>query len=107
MVSIVIGTTPTIIYKMRKVTTSVLVKADFTVQDRTNTTIISRSIDSATLNATDNTVSWKLTQQETLSLKASQQYTMMANWLTNDGTAGVTETAVVNIEKNHRKEVLA
>ena len=106
VVNITVGTTPTITYRLKKVTPSILRTADFTVKDRTKTTIIERHIDTATLDATNNTIGWKLTQQETFLLKLGQQYTMMANWLTNDGTAGVTEKATILPESNHRTEVI-
>lgn len=107
MVNITVGTTPTITYKLKKVTPSILRTADFTVKDNmTKTTIIERHIDTATLDTTNNTIGWKLTQQETFLLKLGRQYTMMANWLTNDGTAGVTEKATILPDSNHRTEVI-
>ncbi len=102
MTRIIIGTTPTITYTFNVVPVSSIVTADLTIRQRTGI-VLEKHLSDATVG--ENTLSWTLTQEETLSL-GMQVGTIMVNWLTADGVAGVSEMAMVSGADNHRREVL-
>lgn len=102
MTRIVIGTTPTITYTFKVVPVNSIVTADLTIRQRTGI-VLEKHLSDATVG--ENTLSWTLTQEETLSL-GMQVGTIMVNWLTADGVAGVSEMAMVSGADNHRREVL-
>lgn len=104
MISIIIGTTPTIKYNFKIISPSDLSRAVLTIKDRTAEKL-RRDLTTATVGT--NYIEWVLTQEETLSLGTGNNMTMMLNWLTNDGTRGASaEEQVVGVH-NHIREVLA
>lgn len=102
MTTIVIGTTPTIIYSFSTVAPSDFVKAEFTIMGH-NTVLLTKQMSDATIK--ENQIMWKLTQKDTLSLGTGSR-TMMCNWLTADGTRGASKEESVNVVPNHIKEVM-
>ena len=98
MVTIALGTTPTILINLDKVDPKTFVIADLTVKGR-NGIIITRSIDSASIE--DSQISWKLTQKETLKLTTTTSYKIMCNWVTADGTRGITKETDLRVIGNH------
>ena len=102
MTTIVIGTTPTIIYKFRIISPDDLIQAKMTVKGK-NTILLSKFLSEATIK--EDSIEWKLSQAETLSLGVGTR-TMMLNWLTADGTRGVSKETIVNATNNHIPEVM-
>ena len=78
---IIIGTTPTITYTFKVVPVSSIVKAVLTVKER-GENIIEKDLSDATVG--EDTLSWTLTQEETLAIGA-RGASIMLNWLTADG----------------------
>lgn len=100
---IIIGTTPTITYTFKIVPVSSIVKAVLTVKER-GVNIIEKNLPDATVG--ENTLSWTLTQEETLQLGANKTCTMMLNWKTEDGTRGASEEVSIQGSPNHIREVI-
>lgn len=98
MVNIALGTTPTILINLDKVDPKTFVVADLTVKNR-NGIIITRNIDTASIE--DSQISWKLTQKETLKLTTAASYKVMCNWVTTDGTRGITKETDLRVIDNH------
>ena len=102
MLNIIIGTTPTITYTFRTVSVSDLTKAILTIKCA-GQVILEKTLADAVIG--ENSLSWTLTQQETLAL-STRTAKMMLNWLTNSGTRGASaETAIVGVT-NHKREVI-
>ena len=105
MTTIVIGTTPTIIYKFSIISPDDLIQAKMTIKGKNskNTILLSKFLSEATIK--EDSIEWKLSQAETLSLGVGTR-TMMLNWLTADGTRGVSKETIVNATNNHIPEVM-
>ena len=78
MTKIIIGTTPTITYKFKVVDASEITVAILTIKER-GVNIIELNLSDATVG--EDSLSWTLTQEETLQLGA-KTVTMMLNWKT-------------------------
>lgn len=102
MTKIIIGTTPTITYKFSVVSVSDIVSAILTVKER-GTTIIEKSLADASVG--EDTLSWTLTQQETLDIGVKSA-TIMLNWKLRDGTRGASREDVITGVSNHVREVM-
>ena len=101
MASIIRGTTPTLIYKFKIVDVAEIIKAYLTIKQ--GSILIEKSLNDA-VPGTD-TLSWTLTQEETLSI-GTRQASIMLNWVTSDGTRGASGKSVLYIEDNHIEEVI-
>lgn len=99
---IIIGTTPTITYTFKIVPVSSIVKAVLTVKER-GANIMEKDLSDATVG--EDTLSWTLTQEETLQL-GTKTATMMLNWKTEDGTRGASEEVFIQGSPNHIREVI-
>ena len=102
MNKIIIGTTPTITYRFKVVDVSEITVAILTIKER-GVNIIEKTLSDATIG--ENSLSWTLTQEETLSIGA-RTATMMLNWVTEDGTRGASEQVFITGGDNHIREVI-
>ena len=102
MARIVIGTTPTITYTFKVVPVSSIVTAIFTIKQMTEI-VLEKTLADATVG--ENTISWTLTQEETLALGV-REGTVMMNWVTADGQRGIGDKCVVSVGDNHIREVI-
>ena len=102
MTKIIIGTTPTITYKFKVVNASEITVAILTIKER-GVNIIEKDLSDATIG--EDSLSWTLTQEETLQL-GSKTATMMLNWKTSDGTRGASEEVYIQGSPNHIREVI-
>ena len=102
MTQIIIGTTPTITYKFKIVSPTELEKAILTIKIAGHV-ILEKTLADAVVE--EDSLSWTLTQQETLDI-GTRNGKMMLNWLTHSGKRGASEeTTIVGIQ-NHVKEVI-
>lgn len=102
MLNIIIGTTPTITYTFKTVSPADLTKAILTIKSM-GQIILEKTLADAVVG--ENSLSWTLTQQETLDIGA-RSGKMMLNWLTNSGTRGASaETPIMGVT-NHKREVI-
>lgn len=102
MATIIRATTPTITFKYNTVTVSNLAVAELTLKQGGETVIL-KHLSEATVGA--DTVSWKLTQEETLSL-GQTMVEICCDWKTNDGTRGRSNKASVNTDDPGINEVI-
>ena len=102
MTRIIIGTTPTITYTFKVVPVDSITSAILTIKER-GVNIIEKDLTDATVG--EDTLSWTLTQEETL-LIGTRTATMMLNWKTEDGTRGASEQVFVTGGDNHIREVI-
>ena len=101
MGAVIKGTTPTIIYKFNTVNVSDIATALLTIKAG-GMIVVTRSLDTATVG--ENSLSWKLTQSETLLSTDTAQ--IMLNWVLGDGTRGATPETIVAFTPNHKEEVI-
>ena len=102
MTRIIIGTTPTITYTFKVVAVTDITKAILTIKER-GATLIEKDLSDATVG--EDTLSWTLTQEETLSIGAKSA-SMMLNWKLADGTRGASDVVLVTGGDNHIREVI-
>ena len=103
MAEIIKGTTPTITYTFASVLVTDIDVAILTIK-RDGAIKIEKQLDTATVDAVKKTISWTLSQAETLSVAGTAE--IMLNWLTEDGTRGATKTTQVRFLPNHKEEVI-
>ena len=102
MTQIIIGTTPTITYTFKTVSPADLTKAILTIKCAGQVTL-EKTLADATVG--EDTLSWTLTQQETLNI-GTRSGKMMLNWLTHSGKRGASEETTIAGIQNHVKEVI-
>lgn len=102
--AIIRGTTPTITFTFSEILTSDLNKAILTIS-QLDRIIIERDLTTAVIE--ENTVSWKLSQEETLLLSVSKGATeIICDWLLNDGTRGRSVIRKEGVEPTGKNEVI-
>ena len=102
MANIIRATTPTIMYTFSQVSVSDLTEAFFTIQ-MNGETVIEKDLSQA--SAGQGTLSWTLTQEETLGLN-KERVKMQCNWLTAAGLRGASDEIVVYMAPNLKNEVI-
>ena len=102
MTNIIIGTTPTITYKFKIVSPADLTKAILTIRCN-GQVILEKTLADAVVG--EDSLSWTLTQQETLDI-GTRSGKMMLNWLTHSGKRGASEETTIAGIQNHVKEVI-
>lgn len=102
MTQIIIGTTPTITYNFKIVSPSDFSIAILTIKCN-GQLILEKNLTDASVG--EDTLSWTLTQEETLAL-GTRFCKMMLNWVTHSGKRGASkETAIMGVS-NHVREVI-
>ena len=102
MTEIIIGTTPTITYKFKIVSPSDFRACILTIKCN-GQKLLEKTLSDAEIGT--DSVSWTLTQAETLSL-GTRVAKMMCNWVTADGTRGASEITTIRGDTNHIPEVI-
>ena len=95
------GTTPTFKYTFKQINPSQLVSAYLTIMCR-DRVMVEKDISAATIG--DKFISWKLTQDETLSLFGTAFSQL--NWKLPDGTRGASLQAKLQIANNEKEVVI-
>lgn len=107
--TIVIGTTPTIIFNnFQVVRVGEIKEAVLTIKQGgmySRSVMIKRDLSTAEVSATE--IAWTLTQEETLSLDPKAQAQVCMNFLTNTGLRGTSRVVNCYIEDNPLKEVMS
>lgn len=107
--TIVIGTTPTIIFNnFQVVRVGEIKEAVLTIKQGgmySRSVLIKRDLTTAEVSATE--IAWTLTQKETLRLDPKAQATVCMNFLTNTGLRGTSKVVNCYIEDNPLKEVMS
>lgn len=103
MTKIIIGTTPTITYKFKVVDVADITVAILTIKER-GVNIIELNLSDATVG--EDSLSWTLTQQETLDIGV-RTASIMLNWKLRDGTRGASKEESITGVNNHVREVMS
>lgn len=104
MNSIVRGTTPVIMFTFSTIQTSSLSSAYLVIKSN-GRTVIEKDIDEVE-EITDDTISWKLTQQESLRLRVSEKIVVYCDWLLLDGTRGRSAKGIFIVEESGKSTVI-
>ena len=100
---IVVGTTPTITYTFKSVAPSDITTAVLTIR-KAGKIVLTKDLWKATV--AESSISWTLTQAETLAIGTGDAE-MMLNWVTNQGVRGIGKRETVVFVRNHITEVMA
>ena len=103
MAVIIRGTTPTIKYTFKTVDIETITRAILTIK-KNGSIIVRKELSEATIG--EDTLSWKLSQADTLA-GSREGAKVMLNWLTTDGTRGASSEVDVSFRDNHIPEVIA
>ena len=103
MAEIIKGTTPTLTYAFASVAVTDIEVAIMTIK-KGDAIKVEKDLASATVDAQKKTISWTLSQTETLSVAGTAE--IMLNWLTEDGTRGASDPTQVRFLPNHKEEVI-
>lgn len=107
--TIVIGTTPTIIFNnFQVVRVGEIKEAVLTIKQGgmySRAVLIKRDLSTAEVSATE--IAWTLTQEETLGLDPKAQAQVCMNFLTNTGLRGTSKVVNCYVEDNPLKEVMS
>lgn len=102
MANIIIGTTPTITYNFKIVSPADFRTAILTIKNHSEI-IIEKTLADAVVG--EDSLSWTLTQEETL-LIGTRSCKMMLNWVTQGGIRGASAETVIIGVTNHKPEVI-
>lgn len=102
MDNLIKGTTPTFQFTFDVIDPSDITSAYLTVKQG-GAIVLEKDISSAVVG--DGTISWQLTQYDTLHFSLGK-ITVMLNWLTENGIRGATPEKVILVEDNHKDEVI-
>lgn len=99
------GTTPTILYKFRKVDPSQIVEGFITIKQGPmfRAPVLEKSISEAIIDGMN--VSWLFSQQETLRLREGEA-TVYFNYLLNNGKRGVGKSLKLTVVTSGKDEVI-
>lgn len=101
--AIIRATTPTIIISFSTVDVSQIEVANLYIKQR-GTAVITRDISTATVG--ESTISWTLTQAETLLLSEKSRALIVCDWLLSDGTRGRSYEVNETVENSGKNEVI-
>ena len=103
IMTIINGTTPTITFTFSDVAVDSIAVA-YLVIKMGRDVLLERDISTATV--TEATLSWVLTQEETLALPAGAQISICCDWRLADGTRGRSNIATYGVERTGKNEVI-
>lgn len=103
MADIIRGTTPTITYTFKTVNVQNITVAILTIKYN-GSVVIQKDLSNATVATSS--LSWLLSQEETLSFDANQKAKMMINYKLADGTRGASNETELHFKTNHITEVI-
>lgn len=103
MSALIRGTTPVIQFTYSDITVSDIVTAYLTLAQK-NTIVVEKDLSSATIGESD--LTWKLTQEESLSLAPKVDVTILCDWLLVDGTRGRSKSLTIAVGNPGKNEVI-
>lgn len=99
---IIRGTTPTITYTFKSIDVNDITVAYLTIKQG-NEILVEKTLADATVD--ENTLSWELSQEDTLRLNVGSAEPMV-NWKLISGLRGASKKASLGIINNHKDEVI-
>lgn len=106
MAAIIRATTPKITFKFKTVDVDDIAKTVLTIKQN-GTTVVERDETTMTTDSDDATISWILTQEETLSLMPKRKAEAVCDWVLTDGTRGRSFIAEYGTEEPGKDEVIS
>lgn len=103
MAQIIRGTTPTLIFQYSDITVSDITTAYLTIKQSGNT-VIERDLTTATIG--EDSISWELTQEETLELNGARQARVVCDWVLSSGIRGRSHTLDAEVGEPGKNEVI-
>lgn len=104
MAAIIRMTTPTLQYSFSAVSVSDLTDAILSI-GMGRTVVIEKELADAVVDTENNTLSWRLSQEDTQALTGSS-VSIQCNWLTAAGLRGASEQTNVIVLNNKHEEVM-
>lgn len=101
--TIIRGTTPTIKYKFTTIHGTDITVAVFTASQN-GTVLVEKDLSDAVADSTS--ISWLLSQVDTLKLDADVPAKLMLNWKIADGTRGASKVTIASVQENDVSEVI-
>lgn len=105
MAAIIRGTTPTLRFTFNHIDPEQIITTALTIKQNKEL-IVEKDLSAAIISASEHSIAYKLTQEETLSF-AVGKVMVMHNWLLNDGTRGASKEATISVDDNHKDEVMS
>lgn len=103
MAQIIRGTTPVLEFTYNDITVSNIAKAILTISQN-GVIVIEKDLTSATVG--ENSLTWELSQEETLSLNASRNARIVCDWLLSSGIRGRSNVLIADVGECGKDEVL-
>lgn len=105
MAAIIRGTTPTVQFTFKKIDVDDIAVAYISVKQN-KAPVIEQDLTEATVSSQDNTITWRLTQDQTLLLSTARNAKIVCDWRLDDGTRGRSATLEVSIDNPGKDEVI-
>lgn len=103
MAQIIRGTTPTLEFTYRDITVSDITTAILTLS-QSGQIVIEKDLTSATVG--EDTISWELTQEETLSLNGAKNVKVICDWVLASGVRGRSNILIADVGEPGKDEVI-
>lgn len=103
MAQIIRGTTPVLEFTYKDITVSDITKAILTIAQN-GSIIIEKDLTTATVR--ENSLTWTLSQEESLTLNASRNARIVCDWVLSNGTRGRSNVLMVDVGEPGKDEVI-
>lgn len=104
MSEIINATTPTIVFNFDVVDVQSIAVAKMYVKAKSGAVIVERDLDTATVG--EKSLSWKLTQAESLTLPIGREVIVVLDWRLADGTRGRSQVGKYTVGAPGKGEVI-
>lgn len=105
MADIIRGTTPTIKIKFKSVSVADIVIAYLTIRSR-GEILVEKELDTAAVNPSENSLTWRLEQEDTLSLPvANVPVTVLCDWMTSGRVRGRSRQVICRVGDTGKNEI--
>lgn len=105
MADIIRGTTPTIKFTFSSVSVADIEVAYLTIR-QSGSVVIEHSIEDATVDGEEGTLTWTLSQEDTLKLAAGEKASAVCDWRLQSGTRGRSKIALYTVSDTGKDEVI-
>lgn len=105
MAAIIRGTTPTVQFTFKKIDVDDIAAAYISVKQN-KATVIEQDLTEATVNSQDNTITWRLTQDQTLQLSTASNAKIVCDWRLEDSTRGRSAVLEASVDNPGKNEVI-
>lgn len=100
------GTTPEIKYKFRKFIVTDIIIAYLSIRQNGKTLVEMDLDDAIEVSATDNSITWRLSQNDTIKFNPNDQLEVQVKYKTNTGIVGTSVISYVDSYEDIKGEVI-